>query len=399
VKFAYLGFPALGGPFTFYRHLRAGLAPAGIDIRWLGAGRGAHRALTEPRWIEERPHGTVAGEADDDERRLCAALVRVLADEFEGVFVNVLTSPAEMSTVRYLPHNLTRIMIVHSITPGTYAAARAIRDHVHAAVGVSPRISRDLVRKFGFSSERIFTIPHGINISVPAAAPRSSRFGALRLIYLGRIEDTAKGIFWLPKILGSLPAETTLTVAGDGPDLPKLRKLSARLAHQITFLGGVSPERIGNLLAEHDILLMPSRFEGFGLTLVEAMATGCVPVATRIAGVTDFIVTDGRDGILFRPGDTQAAASAVACLAECRARLTIMSNAAQASVRNRFTVPAMAEAYLQLIGAARTAPTEIPPPLKSEDWHLPAGMGRGLRSFLPGPVKKLLRTVRERIAA
>jgi glycosyltransferase involved in cell wall biosynthesis len=399
VRFAYLGFPHLGGTFTVYRHLRAGLTPAGIDIRWLGAGTAAHRALVDLRWTGEREHGRVVGKADDGERRLCAALACAIKADFDGVFVNVLTSRSEMGSVQYLPRDITRIMIVHNITPGTYAAARAIRDNVHAAVGVSPRISRDLIRKHGFSPERTFTILHGIDGPLPVAPLRSSYAGRLRLIYLGRIEDAAKGVFWLPKILASLPSEIPLTIAGDGPDLAALRKRCARLADRITFLGEVDPGRVGGLLAEHDVLVMPSRFEGLGLTLIEAMATGCVPVATRISGVTDAVVTDGRDGVLFPLGNKQAAARAVASLAECPARLRTMSIAAQDAVRLRFNIAAMAEGYLRVIDAARSLPIKVAPPLDLNAGQFPSGMGPGLRRFLPVPVKNLLRTVRERIAA
>jgi glycosyltransferase involved in cell wall biosynthesis len=339
----------------------------------------------------------VAGEPDGDERHLCTALVRAIAGEFDGIFVNVLTSLAEMSTVRYLPRDLTRIMIVHSITPGTYAAARAIRDYVHAVVGVSPRISQDLIRKFRFSPERTVTIPNAAKVPLSETAARSFYQRGLRLIYLGRIEDAAKGVFWLPKILDRLPPEITLTVAGDGPDLPELRKRSVRLANRITFLGRVSAERLQGLWAEHEVLLMPSRFEGSPLTLIEAMAAGCIPVVTRIAGVTDVIVTNGRDGILFRPGDTRAAARAIAWLAESAGRLRRMSRAARDAVEDRFTVSAMAERYLHLINAARVVPPEMPPPLQLTEWSPPYGMGPGLRSFLPMPVKNLLRTVGERI--
>lgn len=61
MKFAYLGFPGVGGPCTFYRNLRSGLAPAGIDVRWLGSGPWAHRALMDARWSSERPFGGSLG--------------------------------------------------------------------------------------------------------------------------------------------------------------------------------------------------------------------------------------------------------------------------------------------------------------------------------------------------
>jgi len=77
----------------------------------------------------------------------------------------------------------------------------------------------------------------------------------------------------------------------------------------------VPRENVPAVLAEADIYVFPSRYEGFGLSLVEAMACGCVPVASAIHGVTDTIVDDGGTGRLFPIGDWQRAA-------DCIVRLT-----------------------------------------------------------------------------
>jgi glycosyltransferase involved in cell wall biosynthesis len=397
MKLAFLGFPHLGGTFTVYCHLRAGLAARGVEVRWLAIGRAAHRELAGLHWIDELPHGTVVGSPDDRDEILCAELVRNLETErFDGVFVNVLTSRAEMNAVRYLRSDIIRVMIVHNITPGTYTAASAIKEHVHVTVAVSPRIRSDLVRNYSFSPQRTVTIYHGVDGSA-AASPACGRYEApLRLIYLGRIDDAAKGVFWLPQILDQSPPGTTLTIAGDGPDLPELRKQCGRTVRPIVFLGPVRPEQVRSLLVEHDVLIMPSRFEGFGLTLVEAMAAGCVPVATRIAGVTDEIVTDTHDGILFRPGDTRAAAQAISLLSHDLARLRSMSKAARRTVNDRFTIQTMAAQYLDLIRTIYSAPPPIAPPLELEDWRLPSAMRSGLRTYLPTSVKNLLRIWHER---
>jgi hypothetical protein len=59
-------------------------------------------------------------------------------------------------------------MIVHSITPGTYAAARSIRDYVHATVGVS-RISDDLVQRAGFAPGHTHVIGNPFDSDVPGS--------------------------------------------------------------------------------------------------------------------------------------------------------------------------------------------------------------------------------------
>ena len=303
-----------------------------------------------------------------------------------------------MSAVRYLRTEMLRIMIVHNITPGTYAAARSIREHVHVTIGVSPRIRNDLVQRHGFSPDRCVAIPNAIAPStLIKVSPRPLSTGRLRLLYLGRIEDAAKGVFWLPKILKRLDPAISLTVAGDGPDLPELRKRCGSLQQRVRFCGAIPPEHVADLLSEHDALLAPSRFEGLSMTLLEAMGAGCVPIASRIAGVTDVVVDHGRSGLLFRVGDVREAARSIARLADS-SLLSRMSAAAIATVTECFTTERMAAGYLRTIAAISAAPPRIAHPLNPDQWALPRGMRPGLRTFLPAPMKNALRVARERFA-
>lgn len=400
MRLAYFGVPHFGGTFTVYRLLRQGLADAGASLEWLGLGAAAHRARADPVWAAERACGRAVGPADlDDDHAGALALARAVeAGGYDGVFVNVLTSRAEMNAARYLRADHLRIMIVHNITPGTYAAARALREHVHATVAISPRIRSDLVRRHRFAPERCVVIGHGTPMPAEETAQRAAADGPLRLIYLGRIEDAAKGVFWLPAILKRLAPAVTLTVAGDGPDLPALRRRCAPLGARVRFLGAVPPDQVPALLARHDVLLAPSRFEGFCLTLTEAMAAGCVPVASRIAGVTDAIIDHGRSGFLFRIGDVDAAAWALMRLT-IPERRQAMAAAARATVCARFTIAGMAERYLDLVAMLQKAPPPLAPPLDPAHWDLPRGLKPALRSRLPRPLKNFLRTAQGRFAA
>jgi glycosyltransferase involved in cell wall biosynthesis len=102
------------------------------------------------------------------------------------------------------------------------------------------------------------------------------------------------------------------------------------------------------VVSTHDLLLMPSRFEGFPFGLLEAMAAGCIPVVSRIAGVTDFVIQHEESGWLFGIGDTTAAARGIDHLggdAMVRSRL---SEGARAAAR-RFRLEATGEAYAALL--------------------------------------------------
>ncbi|MGF6232005.1 glycosyltransferase involved in cell wall biosynthesis [Inquilinus ginsengisoli] len=398
MKLAYFGFPHIGGTYSVFRHLRTGLAGAGIELRWLGCGPNAHAAADSPMFRTERDHGNTVGRPDDDDHARMRAMVRAIEDGFHGVFVNVLADPVQTNAVRYLDPRITRIMIVHNITPGTYAAARAIRDHVHATVGVSPRIKTDLVHRYGFDRGWTVAIPNGIDTAGLALARPERSSKSLRVLYLGRVEDQAKGVLWLPRIFRKLPASITLTVAGDGPDLARLKAQCASLGGRVQFRGAVAPSMIGKLLAEHDVLLMPSRFEGLGLTLVEAMAAGCVPVASYIQGVTDLSVEHGVNGFLFPVGDSRSAARAIVRLAEDEAGRAEMAARASRKARDHFGIGLMTERYRDLIDSLRYSQPVIAPSLDLAEWRLPSGLRPGLRTYLPTPLKNAIRMLRERQA-
>lgn len=400
MRAAFFAFPHVGGTFQVFRQLREGMRPLGIDVQWVGVGDMAHRSLAEARWEDERSTGLLVGRPGDPEATLARHLVAALEEGgFSTVFVNVLADAVQTNVARYLPPHILRILIVHNITPGTYAAARAVRDHVHATVAISPRIKDDLLRRNGFADGRVMLIPHAIDLPEVNRYDGRDAEGDLQVLFLGRIEDTSKGVLSLVDIMKRLPPEITLTVAGEGPDLQKLIERSRGLSDRIGFLGPVPYSATAELLARHDVMIMPSRFEGFGFTLVEAMAAGCVPVASRIRGVTDWIVEDGRCGLLFPIDNAAAAAAQIDSLHKDRARLESMATAAREKARRDFGRDTMAKSYAHLLQTLSAAPPPLPAPLDIDHWELPRGLRRSLRSSVPPPLKNLLRRLNERFVA
>ena len=138
VKLAYFVKPHLGGTYTVFRQLRKGLQTHGIEVEWMGLSHDAREATA---WTDTSENGVLLHtESCSSEKQQAEAMLAALHGRgFDGVFVNVLADRVQMNLARYLPAHMLRIMIVHNITPGTYAAARALRDHVHATVGVSQR--------------------------------------------------------------------------------------------------------------------------------------------------------------------------------------------------------------------------------------------------------------------
>lgn len=85
------------------------------------------------------------------------------------------------------------------------------------------------------------------------------------------------------------------------------------------------------LLSREEVLLFPSHTEGFGMALVEAMASGLVPVTTPV-GVAPDVVREGVSGHLFSVGDVVTPVEVLVALAADRGRLLAMRKAAQQGV-------------------------------------------------------------------
>lgn len=399
LKFAYLGIPHAGGTYTVYNSLRVCLASHGIDVRWVGLGPRAQATYDNPDWSRERENGFVVAGSIVDDRLQAQSLIRFIeSSDFDGVFVNVLSGRVETNIIRYLNPSILRVMIVHNITPGTYSAAKVLREYVHATVGVSPRIKDDLTKKYGFNVKHTFVIPNAIEFEGFGARHNVSGDGVLKLLSLGRIVDSDKGVFWLPRILKQLEGyPVMLTIAGGGPDLVALKERFSNIRLKVNFVGPVSPKDVPSLFLAHDAFIFPSRFEGLGLTLVEAMAAGCVPVASKISGVTDFVIKDGESGLLFNIGNVQAATTSLISLIKNRNLLENISAAAQKDVRSRFNLSLMGSAYSDMIGKILRTPKEIRTPLPFSNWSYPLGLKSGLRTHLPESLKNWLRVMRERL--
>lgn len=133
------------------------------------------------------------------------------------------------------------------------------------------------------------------------------------LVFVGRLVSD-KGVNVLIDALGVLAKRgqrVGLTVIGDGPELPALRRQvdALGITSQVHFAGRRTGADLVAALNEHRVLVVPSVWqEPFGVVALEAMACGCVPLVSRSGGLPD---AAGAAGVVFEPGDSQALAQAI----------------------------------------------------------------------------------------
>lgn len=174
--------------------------------------------------------------------------------------------------------------------------------------------------------DRCTVVPLGIRVSdfdeAPAVLARAAqikkRFSLSRdpprpvILFVGRLRYY-KGLQFLIAAMKEIDAE--LLLAGSGPMEPELRRMatSLQVPDRVHFLGDISDEEKLACYYAADVFCMPShlRSEAFGLSQVEAMATGLPLVSTRIASGVPYVNADGVSGLSVEPENPQALAEAI----------------------------------------------------------------------------------------
>jgi glycosyltransferase involved in cell wall biosynthesis len=180
-------------------------------------------------------------------------------------------------------------------------------------VACSDAVKRYVVECYGLPAGKVVTLRNAIVVPAlraddAARARLRADLGAGptdRLIgTLGRLEEPKKGLsvfLRAASLVAHQCKEARFVLVGEGPARRDLERQAAREGMAgLTVFGGERRD-VTDLLSAYDLFVQPSNWEGFGLTVLEAMAAGRPVVATRVGGIPE-IVRDGRDGILVPPG-------------------------------------------------------------------------------------------------
>jgi N-acetyl-alpha-D-glucosaminyl L-malate synthase BshA len=154
-----------------------------------------------------------------------------------------------------------------------------------------------------------------------------------------RVRDVVR-IF--ARVLESVPS--VLVMVGDGPDRVVAENEARTLGidASVFFLGRL--DTVAPLLAGADVFLLPSQNESFGLSALEALASGVPVVAANAGGIVE-VVRNGETGILCPVGDVEGMAQAAVEILRDQDRWTTMSTTAAADARARFGLDAIVGRY------------------------------------------------------
>ena len=226
----------------------------------------------------------------------------------------------------------------------------------HKLVAVSQK-TREVSLSEGIREERIAVITNGI---VPLPIESRSRIEVrkeagmeandLVLVSVGRLVYQKAHevlIACMPDVLKEFPNVKVL-IFGEGPlrtDLQaQIEKLD--LSNSVKLPG--KTDQIARYLASADVFVMPSRWEGLPIALLEAMSAGLSSVATKVEGV-DEVLLEGELGLFVPVENPQALAQAILQLLRDPQARSRMGAAARLHISTKYTVDRMCEQYLELM--------------------------------------------------
>lgn len=267
-----------------------------------------------------------------------------------GRLVCLLMKPIRRPSVVYCPHAFSFMMEISRLRRSVFTHLEKILAFATSRIICVSRHEMNAAIASGLPEERLILIQNGTP-AVTEGRRHAIPEGPIRLLYVGRF-DYQKGVDILCEALRRIPGDhLQLTAIGGGvnelgeaPDFPPGTRL----------LGWVDRASVQASYLEADVLVVPSRWEGFAMTPLEGMAHGLPVVASRCTSLPE-LVEDGVNGYTFATGSSADLAAVLRRLD--RTELTRMRPRAMETISARFSVHSMIQKtqhlYRELTGGAR----------------------------------------------
>lgn len=236
----------------------------------------------------------------------------------------------------------------HAASDQTYVATELKRRHAwikHAEkIVLLNTYMKQLFTAWGHDKNdpRVRIIPNGIPGDWQYHDANKRNGELLRLLFVGRLTNW-KSVDLILLALKELQDDNiVLTVVGDGPQRPMLHDLTRRLELEksVTFTGIKHGDDLKTMMRNHDVLILPSVFEGMSNTLLEAGGAG-IAVITSTQGGNAELIRHEETGLLVDPFDVGALAKAIATLRDNEALRRRLAEAHQHRVESDFTLDAV----------------------------------------------------------
>jgi glycosyltransferase involved in cell wall biosynthesis len=188
-----------------------------------------------------------------------------------------------------------------------------------AVAGIGARASR-IYRNMVSPDRPVWNIPYCCDLAPFRPRDASvSRVGGPRFLYCGQLVPR-KGVDLLVRSFVRIAAthpSSTLTLVGAGPMQGELVSMIPEpLRSRVCFAGFREVEDLPHFFAESDVFILPSRHDGWGLVVNQAIGAGLPVIASSAVGAAEDLVRDGENGVIFPNGDEESLTAALKSFAD-----------------------------------------------------------------------------------
>lgn len=240
------------------------------------------------------------------------------------------------------------VRVAERDAPRRLALDRLARGLVDAWVCVGESVATFTRERIGVSEDRVVSIPNGVEAPAFSSTGATKTDSRLRMIAVGRL-TRQKGFDWLLEtsdawLTPEIRRDWTLWIVGDGEDRAKLERIAETrgLGDFVRFCGW--REDAKELIADSDLFLLPSRWEGMPNALLEAAALGRATLCANVEGVAEILGEDASEQI-YRPGDVEEQRVKLARLTDDAALRRDVGERNRRRVLAEFTVEATTKRY------------------------------------------------------
>jgi glycosyltransferase involved in cell wall biosynthesis len=347
--------PPTGGAQTFLVELSQAFVRLGFQMSVVTQPGSDNSILDKLKQAGANVLDSIWRRADLPEERgtKLAAWVNLVKPD---VYVISISPDVGWLALPLLDPSIPTFSIAHNDVGAFYAPVRHYARLLDCAIGVSHETARRLREETGMPAERVRHIPYGIQPILPVEAER--RIAAtrtpdapLRVGYVGRVVELQKRVsefLGLAAELRKIGVPFELHIIGDGDARPQLEERFNQngFGNEVKFWGWLQQDEVGKKLAEVEVFVLLSDYEGLPVALLEAMGHALAPVVTRIPSGNTQLIQDGENGLLFPVGDVVAAARHLAQLADDPALLRRLRRNAWLTA-GEYSVEKMAQRYLE----------------------------------------------------
>ena len=163
-----------------------------------------------------------------------------------------------------------------------------------------------------FPKTRIFNIPYHCDLAPFSAEPKAQREpSTITFLFCGQM-IARKGLDHLLTAFAALPENARLLLVGREAELPQLlASLAPSVRERVRYAGFQAPEALPKFFAQADVFVLPSRYDGWGVVVNQALGAGLPILASDQVGAAHDLVVEGKNGSIFSAGDATSLGAAM----------------------------------------------------------------------------------------